>query len=453
MIRIFRVYLPAGLFALLVSEIVLTSLCFLFAAYLVLTEDLSTYLLYDDGLIRLFIVVASIIFGFYLMDLYSDVHVKSRLRLLQHLCQVFGIALIVQGVISYVSPNLRFGRGIMLVGGLLSLVVLFGWRLVCSASISKVVGAERIVLVGWTPTVQQIAAHMTRHPELGLAVQGCLEDSAAPEAIQPVKYLGPTRQLRRVAEELRPSRIIVDSANSSERLLAEDLIELRFAGFTVQDAASAHETVFGRLCAEELTPNQLIFAKAGEMGWRPSRLLFHETISVIAGLSFTILALPFIFLIAILVKLSSKGPVLTRELYIGKNGREFVVNRFRSTTTDSLEQSNPTPFGAWLCRLRLDALPLVFNLLRGEMSLVGPLPERPESVDALSRRIPYYCQRLSVKPGITGWAQLNMGRESALRDVITALEYDLYYIKNISLSLNAYIVIHSLKSLLLARAS
>jgi len=151
MIRIFRVYLPAGVFALLLSEIVLISLCFLFAAFLVLTEDLTTYLVYDNGWARLGIVVASIIFGFYLMDLYSEVHVKSRMRLLQRLCQVFGIALMVQGLISYASPDLRFGRGIMLVGGLLSLVLLFAWRLLYSSYVSKVVGAERILFAGSLP--------------------------------------------------------------------------------------------------------------------------------------------------------------------------------------------------------------------------------------------------------------------------------------------------------------
>ncbi|HYL74904.1 MAG TPA: sugar transferase [Bryobacteraceae bacterium] len=453
MIRIFRVYLPAGVFALLLSEIVLISLCFLFAAFLVLTEDLTTYLVYDNGWARLGIVVASIIFGFYLMDLYSEIHVKSRMRLLQHLCQVFGIALMVQGLISYASPDLRFGRGIMLVGGLLSLVLLFAWRLLYSAYVSKVVGAERILFAGWTPVVQQIANHLARHPELGVAVQGYLDDSASSEPVQTIaKFLGPVKELRHVAEELQPNRIVVASVRRTDRLLAEDLIDLRFSGFTVQDAASAHEAVFGRLCTEELRPDHLLFAGAGQAGWRPAGLFLHEMISVALGLFLVIIALPLIVITAILVRISSPGPMFTRQVCAGKDGDGFVVNKFRTTRTDASGDGELTPLGAWLRRLRLDALPLLFNVVRGEMSLVGPLPERIESVDALSRRIPYYGQRLCVKPGITSWAELNLGRGEGLHDVITSLEYDLYYIKNISLSLNAYIIIHTLKSVVFARA-
>jgi len=453
MIRIFRVYLPAGVFALLLSEIVLISLCFLFAAFLVLTEDLTTYLVYDNGWARLGIVVASIIFGFYLMDLYSEVHVKSRMRLLQRLCQVFGIALMVQGLISYASPDLRFGRGIMLVGGLLSLVLLFAWRLLYSSYVSKVVGAERILFAGWTPVVQQIANHLARHPELGVAVQGYLDDSTSGEPVQAVaKFLGPVKELRHVAEELQPNRIVVASVRRTDRLLAEDLIDLRFSGFTVQDAASAHEAVFGRLCTAELRPDHLLFAGAGHAGWRPAGLFLHEMISVALGLFLIIIALPLIVITAILVRISSPGPMFTRQVCAGKDGASFVVNKFRATRSDSSGVGELTPLGAWLRRLRLDALPMLFNVVRGEMSLVGPLPERIESVGALSRRIPYYGQRLCVKPGITSWAELNLRSGEALHDAITSLEYDLYYIKNISLSLNAYIIIHTLKSVVFSRA-
>ena len=462
MFRIFRVYLPAGGLGLLISDIMLISLCFLFGAYLVLTEDLNTYLLYDNGIARLIIVVASIIFGFYLMDLYSDVHVKSRMRLLQHLCQVFGIALMVQALISYATPDLRFGRGIMLVGGLLSLLSLFGWRLVYSAYVSKVVGAERLLFVGWTPTVQQIANYIERHPELGLAVEGYLGDSSdVRPASSAAKLLGRMNELRPIAEELKPNRIVVANASRADRVLAEDLIELRFAGFTVQDAASTHETIFARLCAEELRPSQLLFARVNEMG-SSKDLLFHEMMSLAAGLFLTIIALPLMAVTAILVKISSPGPLFTRQVCAGKDGALFAVNRFRSTRADSGGQPSEvaqgdrpgeTPLGGWLRRLHLDALPLLFNVVRGQMSFVGPLPERAELVDALSRRVPYYDHRLSVKPGITSWAELNLGSGAPLHDALTALEYDLYYIKNISLSLNAYIVIHTLKSILFARAS
>jgi len=241
MIRLFRVYHPTGVLALLFSEIILTGLCFVLAAYIVLTEDVVTYLRYDNGLVRIAIVIASIILGLHLMDLYTRIQVKSRMRLLQDLCQVFGIALMAQGLISYATPNLKFGRGIMLVGSLLSLIVLFVWRLIYSAYVLRVVGAERILFVDANPLVRSIARHILAHPEIGLSIQGYMDDNEAPGTdLIGAKVLGRIADLRTVAQEIRPGRIVLGVREQGDRLPVEDLLGLRFTGFTIEDAASTY---------------------------------------------------------------------------------------------------------------------------------------------------------------------------------------------------------------------
>jgi lipopolysaccharide/colanic/teichoic acid biosynthesis glycosyltransferase len=163
------------------------------------------------------------------------------------------------------------------------------------------------------------------------------------------------------------------------------------------------------------------------------------------------------------VRLTSPGPILYRQTRVGFNGVPFTVFKFRSMRTDAesgtgavwAQRNDPrvTSIGGFLRKMRLDEIPQLFNVLRGEMSLVGPRPERPEFVRELSERIPYYRQRHCVRPGITGWAQISHKYGDTLEDTMVKLEYDLYYIKNLSQSLDIYIVFHTLKTMLLSRGA
>src|SRR6267143_3751131 len=169
MIRLFRVSIPVGVLALLISEIALTSGCFLLAAYWYWEADLTTYFLYDGGLVRNGLVVASIILGMHFSDLYTRIHVKSTIQLLQELSQVIGIALLAQGLISYAVPHLRLGRQIMLMGTVLSFFVLFSWRMLYAGLILRAVPSESILIVGSNQVVQEMADHIASHTELGLS--------------------------------------------------------------------------------------------------------------------------------------------------------------------------------------------------------------------------------------------------------------------------------------------
>ena len=167
--------------------------------------------------------------------------------------------------------------------------------------------------------------------------------------------------------------------------------------------------------------------------------------------------------VALAVKLFSKGPVFYRQTRVGRGGVPFTLYKFRSMYPDAELKSGAvwatkddprvTPVGRWLRKLRLDEMPQLFNVIRGDMSLVGPRPERPEFVQMLQEKIPYYRQRSCVKPGVTGWAQINHKYGDTIEDVTTKLEYDLYYIKNLAPSLDAYILFHTAKTVLLGRGA
>ncbi len=192
-------------------------------------------------------------------------------------------------------------------------------------------------------------------------------------------------------------------------------------------------------------------------------LAMQSVYSWLIGFALLILALPVMLVVAVLVRLTSRGPVLYRQLRTGKNGVLFVLYKFRSMRQDAeaatgavwatKDDPRVTPVGRWLHKLRLDELPQLLNVIRGEMSLVGPRPERPEFVRVLQEKIPYYRHRLSVKPGITGWAQVSHKYGDTIEDTITKLEYDLYYIKYLAPSLDAFILFHTVKTVLLGRGA
>src|SRR6266550_788792 len=207
MIRLFRVSIPVGVFALLLSEIILTSCCFCLAAYWYWEADLTTYFLYDGGLVRNGLVVASIILGMHFSDLYTRIHVKSK------------IALLAQGLISYAAPHLKLGRQIMLMGTVLSFFVLFSWRLIYAGFLLSAVTRERLLFVGSNQVVKEMAEHIAAHAELGLAIIGYLVDGQAPGTkLNGANVLGPVRNLRNIATKMKPTRIVVGMTERRDRM-------------------------------------------------------------------------------------------------------------------------------------------------------------------------------------------------------------------------------------------
>ncbi len=462
MIRLFRVFVPVGVLALLFSEVILVATSFVLAAFLVLQVDPTIFLLYDGGLVRIFLATLSIIIGLHFQDLYSRIQVKYGMLFLQQLSLVIGVAWIAEGLVSYLIPNLALPRWVMLLGSALTAVSLLAWRVFYSNYILHAVGAQRILFVGANPAIEEIAGHIRSHPEYGLIPDGYVDDSFPPGTqINGVPVIGPIKNLLEIASEVHPDRIVVGMSERRDRMPVHDLLELRFAGYLIEEASSTYEAVCSRICTKELRPGQLIFS--GELGPRSGSIHLQTLLNVSFSLAGVILTFPLMLLTALAVRLSSPGPILYRQPRVGMDGVSFVVYKFRSMYNDAEDRTGAvwaskddprvTKVGRVLRKFRLDELPQFFNVLRGEMSLVGPRPERPEFVKTLSEKIPFYRQRQCVKPGITGWAQINYKYGDTLQDTITKLEYDLYYIKHMSLSLDAYIVFETLKTIILSRGA
>jgi sugar transferase (PEP-CTERM system associated) len=462
MIRLFRVFVPVGSLALLSSEILLITSSFVLATYLVLEVDPTVFLLYDGGLARILLVLASMLLGIHFHDLYSKIYVRSRVVLAQQLCLVIGIAFLIQGLVSYVDADLRVPIRVMVLGSFLAVVAIYAWRVFFSAYVLRVVAQDRLLLVGGSPLLEDIGQHIDEHPETGLQVVGYVGDhQEAGSAMAGGKVLGPMASLGEIIQATNPDRIVVGMTERRMRMPVAELLDLRFAGHIIEEAASTYEKVCGRVCLKELRPSQLIYS--GELGPRRASMFYQTAINLVMAAVGVVAAIPIMLITALAVRLSSAGPVLYRQVRVGMDGIPFTLYKFRSMRADaeaatgavwaSKDDPRVTPVGRIIRKLRVDEIPQLFNVLKGEMSIVGPRPERPEFVQALSEKIPYYRQRHCVRPGITGWAQVNYKYGDTLEDTIQKLEYDLYYIKNMSLSLDSYIIFLTVKATLLSRGS
>jgi exopolysaccharide biosynthesis polyprenyl glycosylphosphotransferase len=296
---------------------------------------------------------------------------------------------------------------------------------------------------------------------LGLSNVGYIDDLEEGTALPGGPLRGPIRDLPRIVEELKPDRIVVGMTERRARLPVHDLLQLRFSGIHIEDSLNTFEVTFGRISTRELRPSQLIFST--ELGPRRNSVTLHSLYSLAIAAILTILFSPVMLLVAIAVKLSSPGPIFYGQKRVGLNDRIFKVYKFRSMYADAeartgavwAQKDDPrvTPVGRVIRRLRFDELPQLINVLKGDMSIVGPRPERPEFVKTLTEQIPYYRQRHCVKPGITGWAQINYKYGDKLEDTVIKLEYDLYYIKNLALTLDTFIMFHTLKVMLFSETA
>jgi sugar transferase (PEP-CTERM system associated) len=462
MVRLFRVFIPVGVVVLLVSELALIVGAYILAACFNPQSPVVDYLVEGNGVLNIALVLATIAVGLYLQDLYTDIYVKSHVVLLQQLCFIIGAAFLVQGMVSYVDRSLRMPLHVMVPGSAMALVGIYGWRVFFSSYVLRVVSADSLLLVGNSPLLADIAHYIAAHPEKGLKVVGCVSDDAEDlQAPETAKVLGRIEYLREIVNATHPTRIVVGMRERRNRLPVADLLELRYGGHLIEEAPTAFERVCGRICTKELRPSQLIYS--GEFS-RHRNTVFYQTLGnlIIASVGMVV-AVPLMAITALAVRFSSPGPVLYRQTRIGMDGAPFRLYKFRSMRADAEDgtgavwarRNDPrvTAVGRIIRKIRFDELPQLFNVLKGEMSIVGPRPERPEFVKMLAEKIPYYRQRHAVRPGITGWAQINYKYGDTMEDSITKLEYDLYYIKHMSWALDFYIIFHTVKAMLLSRGA
>ena len=436
MIRLFRVFVPASTFALFLFEALLILASFVYSAYMLLEVDPADYLLNLPGAASVALVWISLLLGIHFQNLYSQIRVPSRLQLLQQLLIVAGVAFLIQALISAVAPDLQMPLRVMASGSLLSIAGIFAGRLLFVAYILPRVGGERLLLVGNSPLLDDLTSHLTRFPQSGIRVAGHIGKCGAEDG-GPAESGADPANLQKAIEALDPSRIVVGFAGGLSAGLAHELLEMRFAGHAVEHAAGTYETICNREGLSGLNAARLLYSREFEPG---TRLLFFQAIGnfLIAAALLTVLA-PLLALVAAWLWLFSREGVFEAQPSAGRKA-PFTLYRFRVCDNR---------FGRLLTRTGLYALPEFVHVLRGQMSIVGPRPERPEFERELTGRIPFYPHRRNVRPGITGWSHIHTWHLAGPRDSMMELEYDLYYIKNFSLLLDILVVGQALKILLL----
>lgn len=432
--------------------------CYLLAIFL-LRMDAGFYLFGEGNYWKLLVVTGFIILALYYQDLYTELRITSRLLLVQQVCLAVGSALLLLAFLGFLQPEFLMSRWLMVLGSALVVLVLPVYRVFFWKYIIGALRSERVLLLGNSSILGEVIECLQEKPQFGYSLLGYLCEDKPNDF--PIPCLGTLNDVREICDKHKPTRIVVGMAERRNRLPMHDLLEIRFAGVVIEDAADTYEVAMRRVCSRKIQPSQLIFSRM--LGPSTHALTIQSLYSFVIGVIGMVAFSPLMLLTALAVRLSSRGPVFYRQRRVGVNGRTFTLYKFRSMYADaeartgavwaSKDDPRITPLGKWLRRLRLDELPQFWNVVKGDMVIVGPRPERPEFVDVLAQQIPYYRQRLAVKPGITGWAQINHKYGDTQLDAMIKLEYDLYYIKHVAPALDFYIIFHTVKVMLLSRGA
>jgi len=420
----------------------------------------------EDGWIdwKVAVAVISIQASLYYHDLYERRAPGRRSELFIRLGRAIFSGAVLLSLVSYAFPIIHIDRGVLLGFGPVVFCTLLLWRRMYLWIDSQKKFSERVLILGTGVEAQQIAIEALSRLPLGFHIVGFLGESRAEvgRALVNTAIIGTTQDLVASVEKQKISRIVVALDDRRGRLPVDELLSCRLRGVRVEEGFDFFERLTGRLPVASLRPSSLVFSD----GFRKPRALHaaKRTVEVLfAGLGLVV-TMPLLAIIAIVIRLDSRGSVLYFQERIGEGGEIFSVIKYRTMRIDAEAGSGPvwattgedprvTAVGRWLRRLRLDELPQLWNVLRGEMSFVGPRPERSHFVEQLRRVVPYYDERHRVKPGITGWAQVKFRYGSTIEDAEEKLQYDLYYVKHMSLMFDIVILLETAKVMILGKGA
>jgi sugar transferase (PEP-CTERM system associated) len=434
------------------------------------TNDASLMLQYKYGFLKILMLSVAFMISMYYFDLYDSSILSNRREVLSRLVQVLGTMCILLALVYYFYPRLELGRGIVLIGLVFVVVLLLLWRGLFFAITGRPRFAERTLIFGDAPSTARLSQELESRPELGLSVIGSVlvgesgsykldwdRGNPVGTTVGSVTYM----DLATAIGTQRVNRIIVALDDRRGRLPVEMLLTLKSRGVLVQDGMEYYEQITGKIPIESLRLGTLLFST----GFHLSRFLviYKRIASILVSIVGFILTLPLLPFIALAIKLTSSGRLLYHQKRVGKDGTIFYCHKFRTMRADAEadtgatwagdEDPRITTVGRFLRSTRLDEIPQLWNVLKGEMSLIGPRPERPEFIEWLRQEIPYYDLRHTVRPGITGWAQIRYKYGSSVEDAKEKLRYDLFYIKHMSPGLDVLIFFDTIKIILLGRGA
>ena len=399
----------------------------------------------------------------YYNDFYDLTLVHSNRELIVRLLQAVGAASIVLAALYFAVPALMIGDGIFVSALFVFLVGILGWRLLFNQLTGSLKLEERVLVVGTGESARKVARQILDQHDFAYRIVGFIDDDASRigERIVNPAIVGTPDDIERLIARHQIDRIVVGLSDRRGKLPVEQLLRAKMAGVRVEDVTTTYERVTGKILLDDLRPSWLIFSE----GFRVSRMTrwMKRAIDLTLAIVMAIFAFPLMVLTAIAIWLEDGSPVLYCQERVGENGRAFTLCKFRSMRKDAEKGGTPiwakdgdvriTRVGGFIRKTRLDELPQLWNVLRGDMSFVGPRPERPYFVAELAKQIPFYQQRHAVKPGLTGWAQVKYRYGSSLEDAMEKLRYDLYYIKHLSVFFDLTIVFDTVKVVLFRKGA
>ena len=425
-------------------------------------SDAAVMLRYEQGFLRIVIISAALVTCMYYCDLYDSSILRNQREIMTRLIQVLGVACILLAILYYLYPSLELERGILVIGLSLGAVMLFFWRRLFLMVNALPQFAERTLIFGDSAIAELLASELRTRPELGIRVVGQLKGLEKSNGGQAAISLDEeVEALLSSVTPYKPDRVIVAFSERRGKLPVEALLQLKSVGVQIQDGANLYEEITGKVHIETLRASCLLFSSE----FRVSRplLVYKRAASLVLSSIGLILTFPLMVLAAVAIRLDSAGPVIFRQKRVGHGGELFTVYKFRTMFDRADDGDNHRPaevsdvrftrVGRWLRRTRIDELPQLINILRGDMQFVGPRPFVINQEQECVEKIPFYRQRWVVKPGATGWAQVNRGYNVTIDDNKEKLAYDLFYLKNISVGLDLLILLQTLKILLLGRGS
>jgi sugar transferase (PEP-CTERM system associated) len=457
MIRLLNVYYPTRRLVLIACEALLVGASFLIAsAYVLGTDNGYIELIYENGLLKIIgITVLTMLFSYY-FDLYEPQRISERWEAYFRLLLVLSaLSFVLAGVIFF-FPQISIGHNVFAVGIIILTIFLLIWLRLDDWLTRLLLFRERVFVLGHGARAAHLVEILRSRRDAGMYVVGWKD--ACPDADN--HNYETTSLLPFCTPKPGIDRVIVAMENRRGSMPIRELLELRLRGVVIEDAVTVLERLLGRLPLEGLPPSALIFTDGFKIG--TMKLIIRRLVSLSAALTALLICLPLIPVLILAVRFSSPGPVFFHQQRVGLRGRLFTIYKFRTMRQDAeahgavwATRDDPriTPVCKFMRKTRLDEIPQLWNVLRGDMGFVGPRPERPEFVQLLSREIPYYDLRHMIRPGLTGWAQVRYQYGSTLEETKRKLEYDLYYLKHLSLGLDLMILFETVKTIVLRRGS
>jgi sugar transferase (PEP-CTERM system associated) len=398
----------------------------------------------------------------YYNDLYDLRSNRSRSVLLIRSLRAIGMAFLALAMLYYLAPPIRLERGILAFMTPMALTLMLGWRLAIGSAKGFGRTQERVLILGTGPAAVGLTREILSRPELQYKIVGFLDENAENMGKPLVSpgIIGGVSQLEEIVERECIDRVVISLMERRGVLPFRAMAALKLQGLPIEDAQSVYERLTGRIMMEHLRPSWLILSD----GFSKTRFLLAAKRATDLLVSSILIALtfPVMLLVAVAIFLEDGKPVLFRQERIGLGGRTFQILKFRSMRQGS-EKGRPrwtadgdpriTRVGRFIRKFRLDELPQLINILRGEMSLIGPRPEVPYFCELLEKEIPYFNQRHVVRPGLTGWAQVKYQYGATLEEAKTKFEFDLFYIKHLSLMLDLAIIFETAKVVLWGRGA